>query len=36
MNFAYMKENGKVAFEKLSSNFKSHHAEIKKKAKPKT
>lgn len=24
-----MEENGKVAFEKLPSNFKTHHAEIK-------
>lgn len=29
MNFVYMEENRKVAFEKVWSNFKSHHAEIK-------
>lgn len=35
MNFVYLEENGKGAFEKLSSNSKSHHDEIKiKKPKP--
>lgn len=29
MNFVYMEENRKGAFEKFSSNFKSHHAEMK-------
>lgn len=29
VNFVYMEENGKVASEKLSSNFIFHYAEIK-------
>lgn len=36
MNFVCLGENGKVAFEKLSSNSKSHHDEIKKKKLKKT